>query len=213
MSPDEAPLASGAEDIDPRRLGEQSDITHHTALPHTRTSKRLDASLMRCGEILSWIWLLLLAVIVSNVTLRYVFGEGRVELEELQWHLYAVGFLGGLSYCVPADAHIRVDFLRDRLSPRMQAWVELYGILLLLLPFCGLVLVFAVPFVAESWASGEVSPSPGGLPARWLIKAALPIGAALLTIAYVSRLLRVSSLLFGAPAPLPRSSAIRGEDE
>ena len=49
---------------------------------------------------------------------------------------------------------------RDRLSPRMQAWVELYGILLLLLPFCGLVLVFAPPFVAESWASGEVSPLP-----------------------------------------------------
>ena len=31
-----------------------------------------------------------------NVTLRYVFGQGR-ELEELQWHLYALGFLLALS--------------------------------------------------------------------------------------------------------------------
>jgi TRAP-type mannitol/chloroaromatic compound transport system permease small subunit len=91
----------------------------------------------------------------------------------------------------------------------MQAWVEIYGILLLLLPFCALVFVFAVPFVAEAWASGEVSPSPGGLPARWLIKAALPAGVALLALAYVSRLLRVSSLLFGTPAAVPEAA---GED-
>jgi len=212
MSGKEGHLASDAGVVDPRRLAAQTDTTHHTALPHTRASRRLDVWLERCGDALAWIWLALLGVIVLNVALRYAFGEGRVELEELQWHLYAVGFLAGLSYCVPPDAHIRVDFLRDRLSPRMQAWVELYGILLLLLPFCALVLVYSAPFVAEAWASGEVSPSPGGLPARWLIKAALPAGASLLTVAYVSRLLRVSSFLFGAPTPLASPSEVRAED-
>jgi TRAP-type mannitol/chloroaromatic compound transport system permease small subunit len=112
-----------------------------------------------------------------------------------------VGFLGGLAYCVPRDAHIRIDILRDRLDPRMQAWIELYGILLLVLPFSALVFVFALPFVAESWLSGEVSPSPGGLAMRWLIKAALPVGMLMLVVAYTSRLLRVWRLLFGSPEP------------
>ena len=56
-------------------------------------------------------------MICTNVTLRYAFGEGRIELEEWQWHIYSVGFLLGMSYAFQADAHIRVDVLSERLSP------------------------------------------------------------------------------------------------
>lgn len=173
------------------------------ALPHTRASRRLEAWITRCGDAVSWIWLALLGVIVLNVALRYVFGQGRVELEEAQWHLYAVGFLAGLSYCIPGDGHVRVDFLRDRLPPRIRAWIELYGILLLVLPFAALVLVYALPFVAESWRTGEISASPGGLPARWLLKAVLPAAVVLVAIGYLARLLRVGRFLFGAGDAVP----------
>jgi TRAP-type mannitol/chloroaromatic compound transport system permease small subunit len=149
MSGEAIPRASEVDPVDPGRLAAQSDTIHHTALPHTRSSLRMDMLVRRFARTLSWIWLALLVVIVFNVGLRYLLGEGRIELEELQWHLYAVGFLGGLVCCVPDDAHIRVDVLRDRLSPRMQAWIELYGILLLVLPFCALILFFGLPFVAE----------------------------------------------------------------
>lgn len=170
-------------------------------LPHTRLSRRLDAFVRGVGELSSWLWGVLLGVVVLNVVLRYAFGEGRIELEELQWHLYATGFLVALAYALERDDHIRVDFLRDRLSPRTQAWVELYGTLLLLLPFVVLVLVYAVPFVASSWQQAEVSAAPGGLPYRWAIKATLIAGFSLLAVAAVSRLIRVSCFLFGAPAP------------
>jgi TRAP-type mannitol/chloroaromatic compound transport system permease small subunit len=95
-----------------------------------------------------------------------------------------------------------VDVVHERLSPRAQVWIELYGIVLLLLPFCALILIYAVPFVSFSWAMDEVSASPGGLPLRWLIKAMLPIGFALLALAAISRLTRVWSFLFGVPRPL-----------
>ena len=172
-------------------------------LPHTRWSRRIDAAVRRVGEAASWLWAVLLVVVVLNVVLRYAFGEGRIELEEIQWHLYAAGFLVALGYTVESDDHIRVDFLRARLSPRMRAWVELYGILLLLLPFVALVLVNAVPFVASSWQQAEVSIAPGGLPFRWAIKAMIPVGFAFLLLAVVARLLRVASFLFGFPAGLP----------
>jgi TRAP-type mannitol/chloroaromatic compound transport system permease small subunit len=167
-----------------------------TALPHTRLSRLVDPVLTGLGAAVSWVWLVLMAIIVLNVILRYAFGEGRVEFEEIQWHIYAVGFLLGLSYAYQADAHIRVDVLHGWLGARRCAWIELYGILFLLLPFIALVLIFSVPFVASSFALGEVSQAPGGLPWRWLIKAVLPLGFALLAIAVLSRLSRIAAYLF-----------------
>ncbi len=165
-------------------------------LPQTPVSRAIDRFIDAVGRTISYLWLVLLAVIVVNVVLRYVFSEGRIELEELQWHIYSVGFLLGLSYAYKADAHIRVDVLHDRFSPRLRSWIELYGILLFLLPFIALVLIYAVPFVAASVALNEISPSPGGLPLRWLIKAVLPLGFALLLLAVISRLVRVWHHLF-----------------
>ena len=167
-------------------------------LPHTVWSKRMDRVADQVGRVISYVWLVLLAVIVINVLMRYLFNEGRIEMEELQWHLYSIGFLLGLSYAYQADAHIRVDVLHEHFSHRTKAWIELYGIVLLLLPFIALILIYSVPFVASSYALAEVSASPGGLPLRWLIKAALPLGFSLLLLTVLSRLLRVWSLLFVA---------------
>lgn len=165
-------------------------------LPETAFSRVVDAWLVRLGQWASWLWLLLLIVIVTNVTLRYAFGQGRIEFEEIQWHLYATGFLLGLGYAYQADVHIRVDVLHERFSPRLQAWVELYGIILFLLPFIALILIYAVPFVASSFEQNEISQAPGGLPLRWLMKAMLPVGFLLLLLAVLSRLSRVWTFLF-----------------
>lgn len=165
-------------------------------LPETAISRRIDPWLNRIGRWMSWVWLALLAIIVFNVVLRYAFGQGRIEFEEIQWHLYSAGFLLGLSYAYQHDSHIRVDVVHERLSPAAQAWIELYGILLLLLPFVLLVLIYAVPFVWSSFELAEVSQAPGGLPARWIIKSALPLGFALLLLAALSRLSRVWVFLF-----------------
>ncbi|MEE3326696.1 MAG: TRAP transporter small permease subunit [Myxococcota bacterium] len=184
-----------------RMQGSPRRETEETGLPETALSRRIESALESIGRGLSWVWLLLLAVIVLNVTLRYIFSSGRIELEEAQWHLYAVGFLGALAYCVKNDSHIRVDVLSEQFSPRRRAWIDLYGILLLALPFCALVLYFSVPFVVESYSTGEISVSPGGLPGRFLIKSALPLGFLLLTLGFLARLMRVGRLLFGTPSP------------
>ena len=169
------------------------------ALPQTPFSKRIDPVLVAIGNGISWIWVLLLAVIVCNVLLRYVFGEGRVEFEEIQWHLYSVGFMLGLGYALQADAHMRVDVLHERLRPRTQAWIELYGSVLFVLPFVALMLIYGAHFVADSFLTNEVSSSPGGLPYRWAIKAVLVLGFALLGVASFSRITRLWKFLFLSP--------------
>lgn len=164
--------------------------------PTTNISRSLDRLLVKVGQWASWLWLLLLFIIVINVILRYVFGEGRIEFEEIQWHIYATGFLLGLGYAYQKDAHIRVDVIHERLSPRTRAWIDLYGIALLLLPFIGVILIHCWPFVLHSYHLGEVSQAPGGLPYRWAIKATLPLGFCFLLLAVLSRLSRIWSFLF-----------------
>ena len=69
-------------------------------LPETALSRLIDPLLIRIGQVTGYLWVLLLAIIVINVVLRYAFGEGRIEFEEIQWHLYATGFLLALGYAV-----------------------------------------------------------------------------------------------------------------
>ena len=170
-------------------------------LPHSKFSLRISRGLQVMADLLSWVWLILIGVIVLNVTMRYLFGEGRIEFEEIQWHLFSVGFLLGLSACLDSDNHVRVDVLYDRMSLRSQAWIELYGLVLLFFPFVLMVLIFALPFIGYSIDTAEISDAPGGLPFRWLIKSVLGLGMLLLLIAGLGRLLRVSSCLFGRPRP------------
>lgn len=165
-------------------------------LPQTALSRLIDPLLLRIGQATSWLWVALLVIIVMNVVLRYAFGEGRIEFEEIQWHLYSMGFLLGISYAFQADSHIRVDVLHERFEPRTKAWFELYGIVLLVLPFVLLILIYSIPFVQQSYELAEVSQAPGGLPYRWAIKALLPISFFLLLLAACSRLTQVWAFLF-----------------
>lgn len=170
-------------------------------LRDTALTRMLDRVVYAVGEVFHWIWIALLAVIIINVILRYVFSRGMIELEELQWYLYAVGWLIGLSYTFISDDHVRVDVLHEKLSYRGKLWFEMGGLLLLFLPFVLFVVIYAVPFVELSWETNERSTSANGLPARWLVKGFLLFSFVLLVLAGVSRLLKVlASIASGAPA-------------
>lgn len=187
----EAPPTGQAPAEAPKQLAFAAGID----LPETPTSRAIDRVLTAVGRLASWLWVVLLAVIIVNVTLRYLFQQGRIELEELQWHINAVAFLLAIAYAYRVDAHIRIDLVSNRLPARVQAWIELYGTLLLLLPFVGAVLVFSWPFLAHSWQVSEISSSPGGLPFRWLLKGVLPAAFLLLLAAIASRLSRLWAYL------------------
>lgn len=154
----------------------------------------------RAVDALSWIWVLLMVLIGASVVLRYAFGAGRVDFEELQWHLYAAGFLTGIVACARHDRHVRVDVLRERMTPRRRAWIDFYGMILLQFPFLLLVLWSAWPFVLDSFVTDERSAAAGGLPSRWILKAVLPIAFVVLAATSLSRLAEVAETLFGVDA-------------
>jgi TRAP-type mannitol/chloroaromatic compound transport system permease small subunit len=150
----------------------------------------VDRFILRFGQFLSWANFLLIFIIVLQVILRYGFGRGMVALEELEWHLYAVAFMFGLSYAVVTDAHVRVDLLSNLMSRSSRAWVEIFGITLLLLPFIVIVIIYGWEFFLSSWVRHERSLAPMGLPYRWAIKAVIPLSFLLLGLAALTRLIR-----------------------
>ncbi|WP_286221341.1 TRAP transporter small permease subunit [Marinobacter apostichopi] len=177
-------------------------IHHHTEFPTTWLSQFVDGVISAIGKSASWLWIVVTGVIIYAVVGRYVFGAGSVTLEEVQWHLAGAGWLLGLGYTLVTDDHVRVDVIHERLSLKGQAWIELLGLLLLLLPFLGLAVYEMIPYAFSSWEQGETSQAPAGLPYRWILKSILAVSFILLILAALSRLLKVTALLFGFPKPI-----------
>jgi len=148
------------------------------------------------GRTISWLTAVMVMVTTADVTMRYVFNTSFVFVQELEWHLFAVLFLCAAGYTHLKDGHVRVDIFYARLSPRRQALVNFVFALLFLFPACFLLIKTSLPFIARSWAVLEGSPDPGGLPARYLLKAAIPVGFFLLGLQGLSETIKNAHILF-----------------
>lgn len=174
-------------------------------MQHIALTRLIDRVVAMIGEAFSWLWLVLLAIIIGNVILRYLFSKGMIELEELQWYLYATAWLCGMSYTFVYDGHVRVDVIREKLRFKTKMWLELFGLVLFFLPFVYFVLTYSLAFVQLSWESNETSTSANGLGARWLVKGALTFSFLLLFLVGLSRLIRVTLTLNRGPATPARA--------
>lgn len=134
------------------------------------------------GRLISWLTAVLVLIICYDVMMRYLFNKSSIAIYELEWHVFALIFLLGAGYALKHDRHVRVDVLYTRFSEKGQAWVNLLGTLLFLLPLCWILLVEGWDFVVNSFRLLESSADAGGLPARYIIKAAIPAGFLLLTL-------------------------------
>lgn len=156
----------------------------------------IDKIVKQVGTLVSWLSLLLVFVIVIDVALRYLFNTTSAASFEMEWHLFAMIFLLGAGYTLQQDKHVRVDVFYHRFSEKNKAWVNLIGTVLLLLPFCAVAFWESLSFVQNSYAVKETSPDPGGLPARYVIKAAIPVGFFLLGLQGINLALKsISKIL------------------
>ncbi len=147
----------------------------------------------RFGDLLGWLssvlFILLLANVVYDVVMRYVFNDVSIAFQEMEWHLFSAVFLLGIPFALKSGGHVRVNLFYERLSHRAQAIIDLLGTIFFLFPFCLLVAWFGIDFAKESYALGETSGDPGGLPYRWVIKAIIPLSFLFMAISGVGLLL------------------------
>ncbi|MEQ9424364.1 MAG: TRAP transporter small permease subunit [Cyclobacteriaceae bacterium] len=147
----------------------------------------------KIGNAISWLTSILVWVICLDVVLRYFFNLSWSGLFELEWHLFALLFLLGAASTLTADKHVRVDVFYSKFSEKGKAWVNLIGTVVFLMPLCWVVIKSSIPFVMNSYEIMEGSPDPGGLPFRFIVKSAIPIGFFLLMLQGIS--LMLTSLL------------------
>lgn len=123
-----------------------------------------------------WIsWLVLGSVIVCalTATLRYVFNVGFVWMQELYVALFALNFTLAAGYAYRLDQHVRIDIYLNRMTARSRAWVEGFGVVIFLIPWLGVVVWSAIPFIALSWRIFEPSNQSGGLPGFFIFKSVI----------------------------------------
>lgn len=164
-----------------------------------RIDKFAETCIVRIGQVAAWVAILLMIVIVFDVVTRRFFVLGSTKLQDLEWHIHAVLFMFCLGYAYYKDAHVRIDLIRERLSKRAKLWIELVGCVLFLIPYAFIVIYYGVDWWHRSFIQNEISESATGLPYRWIIKAILPIGFAILLLSAVGMAFRKFIQLFASP--------------
>jgi TRAP-type mannitol/chloroaromatic compound transport system permease small subunit len=151
---------------------------------------RIDALNEWIGKLVSWVVVVLVAVVFIDVVMRYAANTSFVFTQELEWHLFGFIFLMGAGYTLLYDQHVRVDVVYQRLSPRGQAWINVLGCIFLLFPGALLIIYTSFGFAREAFTFMEGSPDPGGIPFRFIIKSCVPFGFVLLLFQGVSMFIR-----------------------
>jgi TRAP-type mannitol/chloroaromatic compound transport system permease small subunit len=171
-----------------------------------KISSLIDALNDRIGVAIRWMALFMVVIGAVSAVVRYFARSQGWTLNltpatEIQWYLFSIIFLLGAAYGLNHDVHVRVDVMYERMTPKVQAWIDLCGTLLFLLPFSIMMLYVSYPAVRSSWDIKETSPDPGGL-ARWPIKMLILVSFALLVLQGLSQLVKQIEVIRGAVSEL-----------
>ena len=162
------------------------------------------------GKLAAFLFVPMMVIILYDVLQRKYLGYNpdftntewyrfftSTRLQEMEWHLHATLFLLALGYGYVKDAHVRIELVRDNLRPRTRAWIELFGALLFMVPYCYVVIEYGIDNALRAYHIGEGSDALTGLPNRFIIKGMLPLGFVFVALAGLSAALKCVVYLFG----------------
>ena len=153
-------------------------------------AERIESVIDLFGKVASWLTLSIVLLIVINVILRYSMSLGSVWAQELEWHLLAAMILFGISFSLLRGDNVRVDLFYANYTPQKKYIVDLVSAILTII-IAVFFVKLSINYVWQSFSIGEVSPDPGGIPVRWLVKSLIPIGFSLLALQGFAEMLRV----------------------
>ena len=144
-------------------------------------------------------WLILASVLISagNAVARKAFGVGSNAFLEIQWYLFSAVFLLGAGYVFLKNAHVRIDVIAGKFSPRANAVIDIMGIVTVITPLSLIMVQLSWPLFERAWTSGEMSQNAGGL-IRWPVMLLMPVGFGLLLLQAASELIKRIGFLTGA---------------
>ena len=141
---------------------------------HRSEHYTLDRFVIGVGNVVAWIFPILMLAIVSQVVMRKL-GNNQAWLDDGQWWLYGFAMVTGFAYAITTDSHVRVDIFHQNFSASKKAKLEIFSIGWLLLPFIAIMVDIMSQYAWASWIAREGSDSPNGLHRLYLLKISLPI--------------------------------------
>lgn len=159
-------------------------------------SKAIDTLNEWVGRAVRWLVLVMTLVSAGNALARYGLSMSSNAWLEIQWYLFAAVFLLAAGYTLKHNGHVRIDLVYGHVSPRGQAWIDLLGGVLFLLPLTLLMVWLSWPGFFDSFRSGEMSPDAGGL-IRWPVRLTVPLGFLLLALQAASEVIKRIAFLRG----------------
>lgn len=175
-------------------------------------SRWIDALNARVGKLTGWLILLTTLISAGNALVRKIFDTSSNALLEVQWYLFAAVFLLGAGYGFLRNSHVRIDFISSRLTDRTRNWIDFWGILVVLTPFCVISIVLSWPLFTQALASGEMSQNAGGL-IRWPAYALIPVGFVLLMLQGFSEAIKRLAFLKGFGPDVLHSDDAQSDDQ
>jgi len=175
-------------------------------------SRWIDAVNARVGKLTGWLILLTTLISAGNALVRKIFDTSSNALLEVQWYLFAAVFLLGAGYGFLRNSHVRIDFISSRLTDRTRNWIDFWGILVVLTPFCLISIVLSWPLFTQALASGEMSQNAGGL-IRWPAYALIPVGFVLLMLQGFSEAVKRLAFLKGFGPDVLHSDDAQSDDQ
>lgn len=163
-----------------------------------RLARAIDALSRRIGAVANGLVLLACLISAGNAFIRKGFDTSSNAWLEAQWYCFAGIVMLGAAWTLQRNEHVRVDVFYGRLSARAQAWIDVLGTSLFLLPMTAVLALLSWPMFSASYAIGEMSSDAGGL-LRWPVKLLLPFGFALLFAQGLSELIKRIAYLRGHP--------------
>ncbi len=151
--------------------------------------KKIEQYINKLSNVIGWMLAILLVLMMLNVAFdtlaRYLFRVNYIAMQEMEWHLFSIITLLGISYTLLEEGHVRVDVISMRFSDKTKCIINMVGAVLFILPLSILIIIGSLDFVKDSFIFMEKSGDPGGLPYRFVIKSLIPISFIFMVISSV----------------------------
>jgi TRAP-type mannitol/chloroaromatic compound transport system permease small subunit len=143
-------------------------------------SKFIDRLSEFVGKASAWLIPLLIAELVYDTIARYIFNSPTAWSYDISYMLYGAAFMGGASYTILLDEHVRIEIIYEKVSLKSRAIIDAIGYVVFFFPSMGALLYFGADFTIKSWKILETSGESMWSPPIYPFKTIIPITALLI---------------------------------